>query len=638
MKGLFLSACLLFSFILSTPVTAKPISPEKFFKNAQYRELKLSPDGKHIAFSFAEDKEVKFAILNRETKQITTSFGFGEYTKVTDFYWATNERVLIEYVRSVGFLDESQTMPTLVASNVDGTNQKILFQRYNDAYRILSMLEGKDNKVLIAKYNTHELGVAKTFELNIFNGKTNYTADEPYEVNQLLANRKGEVLIGSSYIEDDEHEFGKGELVIQYRASNGDDWKKFALPDYKSGDSIVFRGFSADEESVYYTSSVGKGVDNAYKFNLKTGENRLLFESELVNFGGVISGPEGIIGLTYMPDKMKILCFDDEPMAKKISMISGNWPDSIVLPTSFTDDGSEFSLRIFNDKNAGDYFLLDLKQGSAAYLASIYPALDPKDMVEVRPITVTARDGMVLHGYLTLPKDSEKGNPLIVNPHGGPHGPRDSWGFNPETQFLANHGYAVLQINFRGSGGYGSKFMEAGYRKWGREMQNDVTDATLWAVEQGYADKDRMCIYGGSYGGYAALMGVIREPDLYQCVVGYVGVYSLPLMREDGDIPSRPSGVRYLDRVIGANETELKANSAVFNVDKIKADIMLVHGKNDQRVPYSQYEALAAALNNQGTPFESIVEENEGHGFVQYENKVNLYTRMLAFFDKHIGK
>ncbi|MFT5995371.1 MAG: dipeptidyl aminopeptidase/acylaminoacyl peptidase, partial [Glaciecola sp.] len=200
-----------------------------------------------------------------------------------------------------------------------------------------------------------------------------------------------------------------------------------------------------------------------------------------------------------------------------------------------------------------------------------------------------------------------------------------------------NRGYAVVQINFRGSGGYGDAFEEAGYRKWGREMQDDVTDATLWAVEQGYADKDRLCIYGGSYGGYSALMGVVREPDLYQCAMGYVGVYSMPIFYTHGDIPKRASGVKYLERVIGTDQEVMLANSPAYNVDKIKAALFIAHGKKDVRVPMEQYYALTEALDKIGKPYESMLRE-EGHGYSLEQNRYDLYNKMITFFDKHTKK
>src|SRR5690606_3517088 len=244
-----------------------------------------------------------------------------------------------------------------------------------------------------------------------------------------------------------------------------------------------------------------------------------------------------------------------------------------------------------------------------------------------------------VHGYVTIPRGSEGKNlPMILHPHGGPHGPRDTWAFNPEVQFLANRGYAVLQVNFRGSGGYGNAFERMGYRNWGTTMIDDMTDAVEWAIGEGIADRNRICTYGASYGGYAALQSVVREPERYRCTIGYVGVYSLPLMTRDGDIPRTESGRAYLARVLPESVGEQQAQSAAFNVDRINVPVMLVHGERDERVPMSQYRALKSALVDAGKPPEvEILAPKEGHGFQELGNNVRLYNAMEAFLGKHIG-
>nr|WP_301003853.1 prolyl oligopeptidase family serine peptidase [Arsukibacterium sp.] len=257
----------------------------------------------------------------------------------------------------------------------------------------------------------------------------------------------------------------------------------------------------------------------------------------------------------------------------------------------------------------------------------------------MQQISFTARDGKVIRGLLTLPDNAGKNLPLIVNVHGGPFGPFDSWGYNSEVQYLANRGYAVLQINFRGSGGYGDDFQRAGRLQWGHAMQDDVTDGTLWAIEQGIADKERICIYGGSYGGYAALWGVIKEPDLYKCSVGYVGVYDMPLFfKGDGSDASRSGSIeQYISSHVGVGDDYMRSISPVHHVDKIKAELFIVHGSRDVRVPIVHANNLKKALDEIGKPYEWLVKE-DGHGFFKVDHRVELYSKMAEFFDKHIGK
>jgi dipeptidyl aminopeptidase/acylaminoacyl peptidase len=250
-------------------------------------------------------------------------------------------------------------------------------------------------------------------------------------------------------------------------------------------------------------------------------------------------------------------------------------------------------------------------------------------------IALKARDGLELHGYVTRPA-GDGPHPLVVLPHGGPHGVRDSWEYDPEVQLLAIRGYAVLQVNFRGSGGYGTDFETAGYGEWGAKMQDDLTDATRWAIEQKIAPADRICIYGASYGGYAALMGAAREPDLYRCAIGYAGVYDLPLMWESGDTPDSNFGRAYLERVIGSDTATLRARSPVYNAQSIKAPVLLIHGKEDGRVDYQHAKRMRAALEEHQKKVEWLALGGEGHGIYDEDSRREVYERILQFLDANL--
>jgi dipeptidyl aminopeptidase/acylaminoacyl peptidase len=221
--------------------------------------------------------------------------------------------------------------------------------------------------------------------------------------------------------------------------------------------------------------------------------------------------------------------------------------------------------------------------------------------------------------------------------HGGPHGPRDVWAFQTETQMLANRGYVVIQPNYRGSGGFGEFFEETGYRKWYGEMQDDITDATMWAIEQGITDEDKVCIYGASYGGYATLAGLTKEPDLYACGFAFVGVYDLELMYKYGDIQERKQGRNVLEDYIGRDEADLKARSPINHVANIKSPLYIAHGKKDIRAHVEHFYALRDRLEQENIPFEQLLVEKEGHGFYKIENRLNYANELLGFLDKHIG-
>jgi acylaminoacyl-peptidase len=226
---------------------------------------------------------------------------------------------------------------------------------------------------------------------------------------------------------------------------------------------------------------------------------------------------------------------------------------------------------------------------------------------------------------------------MVVMPHGGPHGVRDYWSYDAYAQMMASRGYAVLQVNYRGSGGYGRKFLYSGYGKWGTVMQDDVTDATLWAIREGITEDNRVCIFGGSYGGYAAMMGAVREPNLYKCVIAYAGVYDLELMFEKGDVPTRESGLVYLRQAVGEDKEDLRARSPVYNLEKVKAPVFIVHGQKDIRVDIEHAYRLREGLEKLGKPYEWLVKPREGHGFYDPENREELFEKMLSFLERYIG-
>lgn len=310
-----------------------------------------------------------------------------------------------------------------------------------------------------------------------------------------------------------------------------------------------------------------------------------------------------------------------------------------VSISSFSRNGELALFKVTGDRNPGQFYIYDSLKKQARYLASAMPGLDIEKLVPMREVKFKSRDGIDLYAFLTLPKTVDKNLPLIVNVHGGPYGVYDSWGFNPEAQFFANRGYATLQVNYRGSGGYGEDFEKLGRLQWGKAMQDDVTDATHWAIKQGIADPKRICIYGGSYGGYAALWGVIKEPDLYQCSVGYVGVYDMQrFFSGDGSDASRSETIKdYLKNHVGEGKDYLSSISPVENVHKIKADLFIVHGSKDVRVPIIHANNLKIALDKIGKPYKWMVKE-EGHGFYQVDNREVFYTEMIKFFEKNIGK
>jgi dipeptidyl aminopeptidase/acylaminoacyl peptidase len=283
----------------------------------------------------------------------------------------------------------------------------------------------------------------------------------------------------------------------------------------------------------------------------------------------------------------------------------------------------------------GAYYLFDTQTMKADFLRAARKWINATTMHPKEPFAMKARDGLLMHGYLTKPSGNGP-YPMVVLPHGGPHGIRDEWEFDWEVQLLANRGYAVLQLNYRGSGGYGEAFEKAGYLEWGAKMQDDITDATKWAIDNKHADANRICIYGASYGGYAALMGAVREPTLYKCAIGYAGVYDLELMFSSGDTPRYKSGRDYLELALGKDKESLHARSPVYNADKIQVPVLLIHGKADWRAAYEQATRMKAALEKNKKQYEWMALGSEGHGVYDEESRQEVYARIVTFLDKYL--
>jgi dipeptidyl aminopeptidase/acylaminoacyl peptidase len=295
-------------------------------------------------------------------------------------------------------------------------------------------------------------------------------------------------------------------------------------------------------------------------------------------------------------------------------------------------------IRTYSDRTRGAYYFYDKETKDLTKLAELSPWLNEEHLCDMQSISYTSRDGLTIQGYLTLPLGYEpKELPVVVNPHGGPWA-RDYWGFNPEVQFLANNGYAVLQMNFRGSTGFGKEFWEASFKQWGRTMQDDITDGVNWLIDQGIADPERIAIYGGSYGGYATLAGLTLTPDLYAAGVDYVGVSNLFTFMNTIPPYWKPM-LDMLTEMVGHPETDslmLAEVSPVFHVDKIQAPLFVAQGANDPRVNKAESDQIVEALKARGVDVEYMVKDNEGHGFRNEENRFDFYRAMITFLDKHL--
>jgi dipeptidyl aminopeptidase/acylaminoacyl peptidase len=399
-------------------------------------------------------------------------------------------------------------------------------------------------------------------------------------------------------------------------------------------------GFSEDNTVAYLQIEHDSGPDSIVAMDIAGGTRKQVLRDDDTDPDHVIyrTGTSIPVGAVLIDGKPRAEFFDPASGdARQYRSLQAAFAGEFPLITSTTSDGKLVLVRTHSDRNPGDFYVFDTVAKKASHLISRRDWFDPAKMAEMRPVAFAARDGLPLKGYLTVPPGSDgKSLPVVVMPHGGPFGIFDAWEFDDDNQFLAAAGYAVLQVNFRGSGNHGRAFRKAGARQWGGKMQDDVTDATRWAIEQGIADPKRICIFGGSYGGYAALMGAAKEPALYRCAAGYVGVYDLPTMHSHGDIQQRGSGETFLREWIGEKDA-LGAVSPNRIADRIKAPVFLAAGGEDQRAPIEHSRMMEKALKSAGVPVETLYYPTEGHGFYVEANRREFYARLLAFLNRHIG-
>jgi dipeptidyl aminopeptidase/acylaminoacyl peptidase len=617
--------------------SATLVPMEDFFGPANFRTMVISPHGKYLAATFEEDDQVKLAVLDMATKKILSKYGLGEDFQFDNVQWASDTRVIMTARKSVGNLDRKAKFLGLYATDYDGKNRKAIYSSSGNsqAFVLDPMIDDPKYALINARY----IDGAKLMKVNIHNGDTKNIAGNPRP-----EMRGGDMAVIvpdwdlkprfaiETNPEDDRQ-------VVHFKGPGSDDWQVLDLKNAHPDAVIRPVGFSLDNKSVYILSNHDASTTGLFRFNVMTQEMKLVYRHPVVDINTPLIGYDrDIIGFALQPNRPAAIWVNKthENYGHYKSLLA-SFPGQVVRLTSYTRDGGRTVAQVFSDKNPGEFYLFDTKTQQVTYLASVFNKIKADEMTTMEPVMITARDGVELHGYLTLPAGENPQNlPLVVNPHGGPHGPRDVWRYNPEVQFLANRGYAVLQINFRGSGGYGRDFEQSGYKRWGEEMQDDITDATHWAINEGYADANRVCIYGGSYGGYASLMAVVKEPDLYKCAVGYVGVYDLDLMKRCGDIVKSDVGQFVLAKFLGDDEERLRRTSPAKNVERIKAALFIAHGEDDVRVPMCQGKALKKALESAGKDFIWMTRD-EGHGYQKLENRLAFYGTMEKFLDEHIG-
>ena len=550
---------------------------------------------------------------------------------IRNFFWANDDRIVFTFDKegeeafglyAVG--REGGRVDTLVEPEVSWGARAIRFAS------VVDRLRDDPNHVIIS-YNKRRVESPDLYKLNVNNGDLDLIA-------RNLGNSVGQVIDRAGVVRV-RVDLDGTTYSVQYRESEKQDWRKILEGDALE-EGISPLAFDYDNRTLYVASNVGRDRSAVYRYDLEKGElGELLFGHDEVDVdGSPIFSHAGrkLVGFSYTTDKPRVHFVDEERVALQKALDQA-FPGKVALVTSWSDDETLAVVTTFSDRDPPRYYLYDKTSGQVRFLVAAMDWIDPKTMAPMKPIEYTARDGLKIHGYLTLPTSYDgKPVPMIINPHGGPW-VRDEWGFNPEHQFFANRGYATLQMNFRGSTGYGRSFTRAGDRQWGLKMQDDITDAVKWAIDQGFADPKRICIYGASYGGYATMAGLTSTPELYRCGINYVGVTDVELLFDT--MPKHWEISREVMKAQVGNpkdEKFMKRISPLYHAEKIEAPVFIVHGKRDPRVDIRHAERLRDRLDDLDKPYEWLVKSKEGHGFVKEENRLELYRKMDAFLGKYL--
>ncbi|HET7307865.1 MAG TPA: alpha/beta fold hydrolase, partial [Gammaproteobacteria bacterium] len=606
-------------------MAAPPTPISDFFTRHTYSKPALSPSGRYLAVLApvrGDPDRNQLDIIDLQKMKAYRTFSLDGRQIFSRFAWASDDRIVLSTAIRIGAFDEPFSTGMIYVIDVQGDRLRLVQQSPTllsyTHYRIANLLpDDPDHAITVSSSQNRR---PHAFLVDLEHRDSSLLAAQPRRVNQLAreiaasplktgtleTDHAGKVRLARGYDKATEAH------VWSYRDGNSDPWKRMPakLLDPALGAQPI--GFAPDNKDIYLLEFGDSGAQTLgfYKFNPDTGRKQLVYDNPDADVEGVMYGPEDgrAVALTLTPGRPQIvLLHKDGPAARILKGFSASFPGEFPAIVSWSRGGSEAIVEISSARDSGRFYLVDTRTLKAKFLFKQRPTINPGDMAPVKPIKFKARDGMIIHGYLTLPLNKPARNlPMIVFVHGGPHGIRDDWSFNPWVQLFANRGYAVLQVNYRGSSGYGRKYAEAGFHHWGTTMQYDVIDGTHWAIKQGYADAKRVCIFGGSYGGFAALRSSELAPDLYRCTVGYDGVYDLPMMFSKGDVPQFSSGRHYLHRVLGDDMATLKAHSPVSHVGRLKSALFLIEGGEDRRAPPAQVEELKAALDKIGKPYQYL--------------------------------
>ncbi|MCL1867445.1 MAG: S9 family peptidase [Paludibacter sp.] len=609
---------------------------EDYFSKPKASNFQISPNGKFMSYKEKEDGTTKNHVYVKNIATGKVKRVIEEKDELIRGYGWVNEKRLV-YMMDQGGNEKYH----IYAVNIDGTNNIDLTPFENIQASILNMLKEQKDFVII-QMNKNNPQVFEPYKLNIVTGELTQLFENKDIANPIQGydfDKDGNLRAYSKIVNGIEAE-------LWYKDQKTNEFKMIYHGTWYEGFSIVGFDYSGkNPDYAYVATNVGSDKSRIVLYDFKNNKIvKEVFSNSDFDVASIRRSRKRNYEIDYFAyEGEKFVIVPQSAFYKDLAKrIKTEFDDRQVYVVDNDDNENTFLMIVESDKLYGIYYTYDAKTKKFTLLYDLMPQLKEQDMAEMRPITFKSRDGLTIHGYITLPKAALEGKkvPLVVNPHGGPQGVRDSWGFNAEPQLFASRGYATLQVNFRISGGYGTEFLKAGFKQVGRKCMDDVEDGVKYVIAQGWVDKDKIAIYGASHGGYATLMGLIKTPDLYACGVDYVGVSNIFTFMKSMPEYWKPY-TAMLKQVWydtdNEQETEIaKEVSPVYQVEKIKSPLFVVQGANDPRVNINEADQIVETLRNKGVNVPYMVKYNEGHGFHHEENSIDFYKCMLGFLAEYL--
>lgn len=610
---------------MTTSATTQLIPRNVLFGNPEKTSPQVSPDGTKMAY---------LAPINNILNVWVGTIGSDNYQPITKdedrgvrfYFWAQDNKHIM-YIQDVGGNENWR----LYATSLETRETRDLTPFENVQVQIIDRDKHFPNELLIGM-NKENPQVHDVYHLDLTTGELTLVAKNPGNIMNWVTDAHFKVRGAVTALPD-----SGTELLV--RDDEHSEWRKLVTWDADDSLTSGAIGFALDGQSITLQDSRNVNAGRLVKLNIATGDITVIAEDPQYDVGNVIIQPDTheVQAVAFNKDRNEWVVLDESIKMDFDNIGSVHRGDFFIISRDNADTTWVIAFTV--DKGPVPFYAYDRKSQKVTFLFDNQPELNKYMLATMEPISFTSRDGLTIHGYLTLPQGEHKTNlPMVLNVHGGPWG-RDEWGYRPDAQWFANRGYACLQVNFRGSTGYGKDFVNAGDREWGRNMHNDLVDAVQWAIDKGIADPEMVAIFGGSYGGYAALVGATFTPDLFCCAVDIVGPSNLNTLIRTIP-PYWSTFLATFHRRVGNPDTEeefLNSRSPLFRVDQIKIPILIGQGANDPRVKQAESEQIVEAMKSKGIDYEYMLFPDEGHGFAKPENRLKFFAAAEKFLAKHLG-